>query len=76
MITAATLKQQINTAAGRQEADLVLTNCRIVDVFGGKVINGNIAIADGIAFDTGFALKEFAKLAGIELKPGDINQEE
>lgn len=35
----------------------------------------NIAIADGIAFDTGFALKEFAKLAGIELKPGDINQE-
>ena len=36
----------------------------------------NIAIADGIAFDTGFALKEFAKLAGIEIKPGDINQEE
>jgi hypothetical protein len=36
----------------------------------------NIAIADGIHFDTGFALKEFAKLAGIELKPGDINQEE
>lgn len=36
----------------------------------------NIAIVDGIAFDTGFALKEFAKLAGIELKPGDINQEE
>lgn len=36
----------------------------------------NIAIADGITFDTGFALKEFAKLAGIELKPGDINQEE
>lgn len=35
----------------------------------------NIAIADGIAFETGFALKEFAKLAGIELKPGDINQE-
>lgn len=36
----------------------------------------NIAIANGIAFDTGFALKEFAKLAGMELKPGDINQEE
>ena len=36
----------------------------------------NIAIADGIAFDTGFALKDFARLAGIELKPGDINQEE
>ena len=36
----------------------------------------NIAIADGVKFDTGFALKEFAKLAGIELKPGDVNQED
>jgi len=36
----------------------------------------NIAIADGIQFDTGFALKEFARLAGIELKPGDISQED
>ncbi|HEJ5604179.1 TPA: DUF499 domain-containing protein [Pseudomonas aeruginosa] len=36
----------------------------------------NIAIADGVHFDTGFALKEFAKLAGIELKPGDVTQEE
>jgi hypothetical protein len=35
----------------------------------------NIAIADGIAFDTALHSK-FAKLAGIELKPGDINQEE
>lgn len=36
----------------------------------------NIAIADGIHFDTGFALKEFAKLSGIELKPGDVSQED
>lgn len=36
----------------------------------------NIAIADGIQFDNGFALKEFAKLAGIELKPGDVIQED
>jgi len=36
----------------------------------------NIAIAEGIQFNTGFALKEFAKLAGIELKPGDVSQEE
>ena len=36
----------------------------------------NIAIADGVQFETGFALKEFAKLAGIELKPGDVNQED
>ena len=34
-----------------------------------------IAIADGIQFDTGFAAKEFARLAGLELKPGDVIQE-
>lgn len=34
-----------------------------------------ITIADGIQFDTGFAAKEFARLAGIELKPGDVIQE-
>lgn len=36
----------------------------------------NIAIADGVRFDDGFALKEFARLAGIELKPGDVSQSE
>lgn len=36
----------------------------------------NIAIADGVQFDSGFALREFAKLAGIELKPGDVSQED
>jgi hypothetical protein len=34
-----------------------------------------VNISDGIQFDTGFAAKEFAKLAGIELKPGDVVQE-
>lgn len=34
-----------------------------------------IKIDDGIQFDTGFAAKEFAKLAGIEFKPGEVMQE-
>lgn len=34
-----------------------------------------LTIADGIQFDTGFAAKEFARLAGLELKPGDVIQE-
>lgn len=34
-----------------------------------------ITISDGIQFDTGFAAKEFAKLVGLELKPGDVVQE-
>src|SRR5690606_34009165 len=36
----------------------------------------NVAIADGVHFDSGFALKEFAKLAGIELKSGEVSQED
>lgn len=35
-----------------------------------------LTIADGIQFDTGFAAKEFAKLVGMELKPGDVVQED
>ena len=33
-----------------------------------------ITISDGIQFESGFEAKEFATLAGIELKPGDIVQ--
>lgn len=35
-----------------------------------------ITITDGVQFDNGFEAKEFATIAGIELKPGDIVQEE
>ena len=31
-----------------------------------------IAIRDGIQFESGFEAKEFAKLAGIELRPGEL----
>lgn len=35
-----------------------------------------IKVTDGIDFENGFEAKEFAKLVGIELKPGDIAQDE
>ncbi len=38
--------------------------------------NVAIKITDGIVFENGFEAKEFAKLIGIELKPGDIAQDE
>jgi predicted AAA+ superfamily ATPase len=38
--------------------------------------NISIAVRDGIDFENGFEAKEFAKLVGIELKPGDIAQDE
>lgn len=38
--------------------------------------NVSVAIRDSIDFENGFEAKEFAKLVGIELKPGDIAQNE
>lgn len=35
-----------------------------------------IAVKDGIEFENGFEAKEFAKLVGIELRPGDIAQDD
>lgn len=34
-----------------------------------------ITVSDGIQFENGFEAKEFAKIAGIELRPGDIVQD-
>ena len=34
-----------------------------------------ITISDGVQFKNGFAVKEFAKIAGLDLKPGDVVQE-
>lgn len=36
----------------------------------------SVSILDGIEFDNGFDAKEFARLAGVELKPGDIVQDD
>jgi hypothetical protein len=35
-----------------------------------------VTVADGIQFESGFEAKEFAKIAGLELRPGDVAQEE
>ena len=47
------LKQLIDVAAGREKADLVIKNSKIVDVYSGKVIKGDIAIKDGIIVGIG-----------------------
>lgn len=45
----AALKKRIDVAAGRIPADLVIKNCKIVDVYNASVVEGNnIAFADGI----------------------------
>ena len=46
------------------------------DVLNEADANVSISVRDGIDFENGFEAKEFAKLVGIELKPGDIAQDE
>jgi adenine deaminase len=41
------LKRQVDVAAGRAPADLVLTNARIVNVHSGEIEEANVAICDG-----------------------------
>ncbi|MDO4788367.1 MAG: adenine deaminase [Johnsonella sp.] len=42
------LKKLIDIAMGRQKADLLIKNCKIVDLCGGEIIEGDLAIADGL----------------------------
>lgn len=40
-------KRFIDIAGGREKADTVLKNCRVISVFTNEIIEGDIAIADG-----------------------------
>lgn len=42
-----TLKQLIDQAAGRQAADMVIKNAKVVDVYNGRIIEGTLAIGNG-----------------------------
>ena len=41
------LKKLIDVAMGRVPADVVIKNCKVVNVFSGEIVEGNIAISDG-----------------------------
>lgn len=42
----AELKKLIEVAAGRRKADLVVKNCKVANVFSGKIVEGDVAISD------------------------------
>lgn len=48
-----TLKKLIDIASGREKAELVIKNCKVVDVYNGKIINGDIAISDNLIVGVG-----------------------
>jgi len=47
------LKKLIDTAAGRIPADLVIKNCKVIDVYSGTVMKGDIAVCDGLIAGVG-----------------------
>ena len=42
------LKKLIDVASGREQADLVIKNAKIVDVYNGRILEGDIALSDGL----------------------------
>ena len=70
------LKNLIDTAAGRKKADLVIKNCKIVNVFSGEIEDGEIAITAGKIIGTGaveYDGKEVFDAAGAFAAPGFID---
>ena len=47
------LKKLIDISAGRIPADEVIKNCKVVDVYNGTIIEGDIAISDGLIAGVG-----------------------
>lgn len=67
-------KKRIDVAAGRIKADLVLKNCKIVDVFTEEVIEGDIAISDKEIAGIGeYEGREEVDLNGKYVAPGLID---
>ncbi len=68
------LKKLIDTAAGRIPADLVIKNCKVVNVFSGKIVEGDIAVSGGQIAGIGkYEGKEVVDAQGRYAVPGFID---
>ncbi|WP_306010218.1 adenine deaminase [Bacillus sp. MMSF_3328] len=68
------LIRRIAVAVGREPADLVIKNGKIIDVFNGEVIYGDIAIADGYIAGIGeYEGHKIADAKGSYISPGFID---
>ena len=69
-----TVKKMIEVASGRLEADLVIKNAKIVDVYSGLITEGDVAICDHVIAGVGnySSSREF-DAAGKYLTPGFID---
>jgi len=68
------LKKLIDVAAGRVEADLVIRGAKIVDVYGGGVLDGDIAVSGGLIAGIGdYCGKKIVDAEGLYAAPGFID---
>lgn len=69
------LKHLIDTAAGRIPADLVLKNAKVIDVYQAEIIEGDVAIVDGLIAGIGqdYQGHQTIDLNGKFIAPGFID---
>ncbi|GHU87628.1 adenine deaminase [Spirochaetia bacterium] len=70
-----TKEKLVQTALGKTQADMVLADAKILNVFTGEIINGDIAIIEGIIAGIGTYkdARQHIDLSGKYVVPGFIN---
>lgn len=70
-----TYKRISRVTLGKQKADLVLKNCRIVDVFTGEIVESSVAVKDGLIAGVSrqYQGRKEIDLGGRYLAPGLID---
>ncbi|MBU4173759.1 MAG: adenine deaminase [Actinobacteria bacterium] len=69
------LEDRIGVARGEGEVDLLIENCRLVNVLSGRVHRASVAVAGGtvVGLDGGYSARETIDLKGKYLAPGLID---
>lgn len=68
------LKKLIDVASGKIQADIVIKNCKVVDVYNGIITDGDIAISDNLIAGVGnYEGKEVIDAKGKYASPGFID---
>ena len=68
------LAHLIDVAAGRVPADTVIQNCKVIDVYSGEIVEGDIALCDGKIAGIGrYEGRETVDAQGLYAAPGFID---
>ncbi|WP_208293468.1 adenine deaminase [Zophobihabitans entericus] len=69
------LNDLIDMAAGRKVADLLITNCKVIDVYNQTIVDGPLAIGHGkiVGYGEGYQAKETIDAKGGFVMPGLID---